>query len=32
LLCKLQLLASEIVRETDHDGNAVISFEEFEPW
>ncbi len=27
-----QLLASEIVKETDHDGNAVISFEEFEPW
>ena len=27
-----QLLASEIVKETDHDGNAVISFDEFEPW
>ncbi len=27
-----QLLASEIVRAADRDGDAVISFDEFEPW
>ena len=27
-----QLLASEIIKAVDEDGNAAISFDEFVPW